>query len=104
MATKKIINEVKAFAKDVESCGISFKKVILFGSYAANRQTKYSDIDIALVADEFKGIPAEDVKLFLKAMRKNYMVQPQTYNTKDFSPKQDPFVAEILKSGIEIAV
>jgi hypothetical protein len=38
----------------------------------------------------------------MKAMLKYYMVQPQTYNTKDFSPDSDPFVKEILKTGIDI--
>lgn len=51
---------------------------------------------MALVADEFCSVPTEDMKLFMKAMRKYYMVQPQTYNTKDFSPDKNPFVAEIL--------
>ena len=57
-----------------------------------------------LVADEFCSVPTEDMKLFMKAMRKYYMVQPQTYNTKDFSLDKNPFVAEILETGIEIQV
>jgi len=57
---------------------------------------------MALVADEFCSVPTEDVKLFMNAMLKYYMVQPQTYNIKDFSPDKNPFVAEILKTGIEI--
>lgn len=59
-------------------------------------------IDMALVADEFCHVPTGVVKLFMKAMLKYYMVHPQTYNTKDFSPDKNPFVAEILKTGIEI--
>lgn len=102
MATRAIINDMRDFVKRVNSEGVSLKKAVLFGSYANNSQTKYSDIDIALVADEFSGLPSEDVKLFLKAMRHHYMVQPQTYNTKNFSPAKDPFVAEILKTGIVI--
>ena len=90
------------FAAEVNACGVNLKRVILFGSYASNTQKKYSDIDVALVADEFSGVPSEDVKLFLKAMRKHYMVQAQTYNTKDFTPDIDPLVKEILKTGIEI--
>ena len=102
MASKAIIKELKDFVEIANTCGITLRKVILFGSYAQNRQTKYSDIDVALVADEFIGVPSIDVQLFMKAMRKHYMIQPQTYNTKDFSPDKNPFVAEILKTGIEI--
>jgi predicted nucleotidyltransferase len=90
------------FAAQINLCGIDLKRVILYGSYANNTQTKYSDIDMALVADEFSGVPSEDVKLFLKALRKHYMVQAQTYNTKDFTADKDPFVEEILRTGIEI--
>ncbi len=103
MATGAIVNKIKDFVKLVNADGIKLKKVVLFGSYANNKQTKYSDIDLALVADEFSGVASEDVKLFLKAMRKYYMVQAQTYNTKDFSPDKDPFVQEILRTGIIIA-
>ena len=102
MASAAIMKQMKDFVSIVNSSGITLRKAILFGSYARNKQTKYSDIDVALVADEFCNVPAEDVKLFMKAMLKYYMVQPQTYNTKDFSPDKDPFVSEILRTGIEI--
>jgi len=102
MASAAVMKQMKDFVSIVDSCGITLRKAILFGSYARNKQTKYSDIDVALVADEFCSVPTEDIKLFLVAMRKYYMVQPQTYNTKDFSPDKDPFVEEILRTGIEI--
>jgi uncharacterized protein len=102
MASAATMKQMKDFVSLVNSCGITLRKAILFGSYARNKQTKYSDIDVALVADEFCSVPSEDVKLVTKAMRKYYMVQPQTYNTKDFSPDRNPFVDEILRTGIEI--
>ena len=46
------------FAAEVNACGVNLKRVILFGSYASNTQKKYSDIDVALVADEFSGVPS----------------------------------------------
>ena len=103
MASAAIMKQMKDFVKQVKAeDGITLRKAILFGSYARNTQTKYSDIDMALVADEFCNVPTEDIKLFLKAMREYYMVQPQTYNTNDFTPDKDPFVEEILRTGIEI--
>jgi predicted nucleotidyltransferase len=102
MASRAAIEKVKDFARQVNSCGITLKRVVLFGSYARDEQTKYSDIDIALVADDFTGVPSEDVKLFLKALRKHYTVQAQTYNPKQFTAKNDPFVGEILRTGIEV--
>jgi predicted nucleotidyltransferase len=102
MASAAIIKQMNDLATQIHASGIHLRRMILFGSYAKNKQTKYSDIDVALVADEFIGVPSVDVKLFLKAMREHYMVQLQTYNTKDFTPDKDPFVEEILRTGIEI--
>lgn len=102
MASAATMKQMKDFVSLVNSSGITLRKAILFGSYARDTQTKYSDIDVALVADEFCSVPTEDIKLFFKAMRKYYMVQPQTFNTKDFSPDKNPFVDEILRTGIEI--
>jgi len=101
MATKEVIVQLKDFLSLVNESGIHLKRVILFGSFANNKQTQNSDIDVALVADEFSGVPSEDVKLFLKALRKHYLIQVQTFNTKYFS-KGDPFIEEIIKTGIEI--
>ena len=43
MASGTIIKSIKDFAKQVNANGIQLKKVILFGSYANDKQTKYSD-------------------------------------------------------------
>jgi hypothetical protein len=53
---------------------------------------------------EFNGIGFEDVQLFARVMLKYSAlnIQPRTYNTLDFTPDNDPFVEEILKTGIEI--
>jgi len=105
MASQRtVINHIKKFAGDVKQSGIHLHKVILYGSYAKNKQHKWSDIDIALVADEFNSVGFEDVKLFSGILVKYSAlnIQPRTYNTKDFSTEKDPFVEEIINSGIEI--
>lgn len=95
------IKIVEEFASEVKSLGISLKRVILFGSVAANRQHEYSDIDVALVADDFSGVGYIDVKRFVKALRKHYIIQPRTFATRDFE-QGDVFIEEIIKTGIEI--
>jgi predicted nucleotidyltransferase len=81
-----------------------FKRVVLFGSYAKNTQHKWSDIDVALVADNFNGAGFYDIALFGKTLIKKPFrsIQPKTYNTKQFTSDKDPFVDEILRTGIEI--
>jgi len=95
------IEEVKDFARKVRELGIHLRKVILFGSYARNEQRQWSDIDVALVADEFSGIGFDDIGLLGKALIKHIDIQPQTYPT-DYFNEDDPFLDEIKRTGIEI--
>jgi predicted nucleotidyltransferase len=105
-ATKHIIRQIEKFADEIKKSGIGLRRVILFGSYAVNKQKKYSDVDIALVADNFKGIDFFDIGLFAAILSKysNLLLQPRTYNTSQFSAEKDPLVEEILKTGIEIKI
>jgi len=105
MLTKRtVIKNLEKLANEIIHSGIHLRKVVLYGSYSRNEQHEWSDIDVAFVADEFKSIGFEDVKLFsmLLIKRPNIDIQPRTYNTKDFTPERDPFVEEILRTGIEI--
>ena len=103
---RTVVKNLEKLANEIVNSGIHLRKMVLYGSYARNQQHKWSDIDVAFVADEFKSIGFEDVKLFsrLLILRPNIDIQPRTYNTKDFTPSKDPFVEEIIKTGIEIPV
>ena len=103
MPTKRTaIKTVERFVKEVKSSGIHVRKAFLFGSYAHGKPHKWSDIDVALVADEFKGV--DDVRYFARINNKQeYLdISTRTYNTKEFTPRLDPFVEVIMEKGIEI--
>jgi predicted nucleotidyltransferase len=104
LTQKAVISTIKKIADDIRLSGIHLNRVILYGSYAKNKQHDWSDIDVAFVADEFTSIGFEDVGLFAAQLIKypQLDIQPRTYNTKDFSIDRDPFVEEILNTGIEI--
>ena len=107
MLTQKIvIRELEQIVQEIRNTGIHLRRAVLFGSYSRNEQHIWSDIDIALVADEFKSLGFEDVGLFARILLKysNLDISPRTYNTQDFTPDRDPFVEEILKTGIDIAL
>jgi len=101
---KSVIGHLKKISGEIRNSGIHLTKVVLYGSYSRNEQRKWSDIDVAFIADEFIGIGFEDTKLFSRIMIKypKLNIQPRTYNTKGFTPEKDPFVEEILRTGIEI--
>ena len=102
MATQEIaIKTVQDFLKDFQKCGLNLRKAILFGSYAKNNQHLDSDIDLALVADEFTGIGFVDIQLFVKVLKHYIIIQPKTFPTKYYL-RGDPFIDEINNTGIEI--
>lgn len=98
------INTVKRFAEAVKKQGVQLRAVFLFGSYARGEQHEWSDIDVALVADEFIGVGFEDIKRFVDVtIQKPYiLIEPHTFNTSEFE-KGNPFVDEIRRTGIPIA-
>ena len=104
LTQKTVVTAIKKLSDEIRQSGLQLKRVILYGSYAKNTQHEWSDIDVAFVADEFKNIGFEDVKLFVKQLVKypELNISPRTYNTKDFTLDKDPFVEEILRTGIEI--
>ena len=106
MFTKKAaIQLVKDFVKDCEKVGVTFDRVILFGSYAKNEQRKYSDIDVALASDKFIGFGFEDRRFTapINTKKKYLLIEPRTYPT-DYFEKGDPFIDEIKKTGLEIKI
>jgi len=97
------LERVKAFAESIRSQSISLRKVILFGSYARNEQRQFSDIDVALVADEFTGFGFQDVGLLgeAAAQREFVDIEPHTFSPEQFTD-WNPFVQEIKRTGIVV--
>jgi uncharacterized protein len=95
------IKTAHEFVKAILESGFPLKKAILFGSYVRNEQRAYSDIDLALVADEFIGVGYFDIKHFVdvKISHKKYTpIETHTFNTAYFL-EGDPFTQEIERTG-----
>lgn len=69
-STLKAINR---FIKAVEE-KISVKKVLLYGSHATGRPGKWSDIDIAVISDDFEGMDMRERLLMLNKIAWNQKV------------------------------
>jgi uncharacterized protein len=97
------IKIVHDYLHEIRALGVSIRKAILFGSFARNQQHEWSDIDVALVADDFIGIAALDKDRFrlLHLLPKFINIETHTFPTIRFE-KGDPFIEEIKKIGIEI--
>jgi predicted nucleotidyltransferase len=53
---KKISKTLKELKSALEEAGIKVDQVILFGSYATGWSRKGSDIDVAVVSEDFRGM------------------------------------------------
>jgi predicted nucleotidyltransferase len=103
LARSAAIKTVRNYAKEINEHGVNLRRVILFGSYARGTQHEWSDIDVALVADDFTGVGFLDRQRFSAIGIKTpyYIIEPKTYPT-DYFAESDPFIEEIKKTGIEI--
>lgn len=87
---------------------IHIKGLYLFGSYANGTPHQYSDIDVAIVSDDFRGIRFYDKqrlhKLLIDKTYPDYVfvdVQLHPFKTEDFS-SSNPLAEEIIQTGKKI--
>jgi len=97
-----IIEIVNKFIKEAEKDNIRISQAVIFGSYAKGTNHEYSDIDLAVVSDDFEGISFYDNKKLTKAMlRTSIDLETHTYLPSEFN-EDNPFVKEILEYGFRV--
>ncbi|MFA5994954.1 MAG: nucleotidyltransferase domain-containing protein [Patescibacteria group bacterium] len=101
--SKKIINSINAFVKDIETDNIPVKQVYLFGSYAKGTQHRWSDVDVCIISAKFKQ-PWQALQYLWQKRPKNLdpMIEPVGFCPKDFSVITSSLVAEIKQNGVRI--
>ena len=81
---------------------IPIRQAILFGSYARGDYNEWSDIDIALVSEIFEGSRIKDKNKIRKiTLSVGSDIEVLPYSIADFA-EDNPFVKEILNTGIRI--
>lgn len=91
----------KKFAELVKS-EMNIKNVYLYGSVVKGSNTEDSDIDIAVIGDDFIGDPVEDTFKLMKIRRKvDNRIEPHPFKSSEFD-KSNPLVKEILSTGIKV--
>lgn len=93
---------ISSFLELLKSNKIEIEIAYLFGSYANNTATKYSDIDIAIVSDNFTGDMWEDKKILRNYRSKiSWDISPIPFKKDEF--ENNKFVQdEIIKKGIRL--
>ena len=103
MLTKRIaIDTAKLFLQELVAMGYNPRKVYLFGSTVKGTTHEYSDIDLAIWDDKFRGSMTLDTKPFLKLLVKYALLEVHSFNSND-DENSNPFIGVILKEGELIA-
>jgi uncharacterized protein len=91
------------YVNAVEASGTHLAKAFLFGSFARNQQHEWSDIDIALISQDFIGVSAVDKEPFrVLQLRPEYSaLEIHTFSMQSLKDG-DPFLLSILSTGIEL--
>lgn len=76
--------------------------IYLYGSYAKGTNSVDSDIDIAVIGDEFTGDPVEDTLKLMRIRRKvDIRIEPHPFKISDFE-EANSYIQEILNIWIKI--
>lgn len=98
----EVIDKIHRFIKEVKKYNINISKAVLFGSYAKGNYNEWSDIDLAVVSEDFEGIRyLDNCKMTKAKLAVSYDISSLPYRPEDFTP-DDLFVKEILQHGINI--
>lgn len=99
---KEIMNSINKFIEEIKK-QYDIKEIILFGSYAKGTETEDSDIDIAIISDDFKDIYEAMAILMGLTWDIDARIEPHPIPTKDYQEVATPFVQEVIDTGIKVA-
>jgi AbiV family abortive infection protein len=104
MSTKEgAINYIKNYLKAAKRNNIRIEKAVLFGSYAKSSQRKESDIDLALISNQFTDNPLQNRALLSPLSFRFHRIEPHPFSASYFKTG-DPFIDEIKSTGIEVSI
>ena len=95
------INTARSFVNDCQLNGLTFHKVLMFGSAAKDMTHRGSDIDLLLISDQFTDNVFDNLRLYSKVNIKYPIIETHPYPTKYYY-EGDDFITEISKESIEI--
>ena len=99
---KDILNSINKFIKEIRK-HYNITSIILFGSYAKGTQTDTSDIDIAVISDDFEDIYDCMANLMGMTWDIDARIEPHPIKKKDFDEVSDYLIKEIIDTGIKVA-
>jgi predicted nucleotidyltransferase len=102
MDKKTAITIAQKYATVVKST-FDYDKIILFGSYSKGDFNEHSDIDIAVIFDDYDNHIQRQVELLKLTRYVDSRIEPHPFRERDFNVN-NPLAYEILLSGEELHV
>lgn len=97
-----ILDTIYKFIEEIKK-HYNVTAIILFGSYAKGTENEDSDIDIAVISDDFDDIYDCMAHLMGMTWDIDARIEPHPIKKKDFEEVSDYFVKEIIDTGIKVA-
>lgn len=104
MVDQSILRPIKELIETLAKKNIRTEKIILYGSYAEDRDTEYSDIDIAVISKNFGKDRVEEKMLLFRLgslIDPRLEAIPLTPNALE-EDTWVPLIYEIRTKGIEL--
>lgn len=97
-----IVDIVKRYVVEI-SKEFDIQGVYLFGSFAKGTNKEDSDIDVAVVLKS--DVNSFDIMVDLMMLTQNVdlRIEPHPIKVKDFEEISNPFIYEIIETGIKVA-
>ena len=102
-ARDKALDKGRKLIGLLKTNGIDVYEAYLFGSVAMDKADEYSDIDIAIVSEDFTGIPFYDVKKISKFRRAvDLRLEVHPFSLSDILHDPPLFFVDIKDKGVQI--
>ncbi len=98
-----IVRKIKQYIDALKELNIVSKSVYIFGSYAKDNFDENSDIDIAIISNDFTGNRFNDRRRIIPKRRDiDRRIEPIPFLPSDFNDSS-PLVLEIKKYGVKLS-
>lgn len=98
----EILKSINKYVSEIKK-HYNISTVILFGSYAKGNDSVESDIDIAIVSEDFEDLIDSMADLMGLTWEIDARIEPHPIRKKDYDEVSDYFIKEIIDTGIKVA-
>jgi len=105
MSQDDVLKIASNYVRNLKKNGVSVSKAYLFGSYAKNKASEHSDIDVCIVSPNLgKDLIDEMMELGKYTLSIYARIEPHPMSVADFDEKYNLLAHEIKTHGILIPV